>query len=194
MLALAKFGLHSAPAKVLVGDAANALGFHIRATSGRLCCSDGKRGLLLETMAEMHEEAADRGRVHWLRARTLTDRLANLAQAYPELKAVLRGAYAVSQPPRQREHGDGGWRCADEWRPLASGGVAEAEGLFCLDVAQHLLLENERRGAGGAAKGFPITDGGWRAHSGCPCRRPSCLACGRWRKGQRKRRGKRCAW
>eukprot|EP00965_Chrysotila_dentata_P163712 5405321-Pleurochrysis_carterae.AAC.1 len=94
-------------------------------------------------MAEMRAETAERGRVHWRRARTLAGRLANLAQVFPELKAVLRGAYAVSQPPHQRERGGGGWRQMDEWRPLASGGAAEAEWLACLDVAGHVLHENE---------------------------------------------------
>eukprot|EP00965_Chrysotila_dentata_P228094 6196405-Pleurochrysis_carterae.AAC.1 len=144
VLALAELGLHAAPAKVLVGDAVNALGFHVSARSGRLSCPDSKRRLLLAAMAEMRAETAERGRVHWRRARTLAGRLANLAQVFPELKAVLRGAYAVSQPaPRQRERGGGGWRQTDEWRPLASGGAAEAEWLACLDVAGHVLHENE---------------------------------------------------
>eukprot|EP00965_Chrysotila_dentata_P102255 3376167-Pleurochrysis_carterae.AAC.1 len=91
----------------------------------------------------MRAETAERGRVHWRKARTLAGRLANLAQVFPELKGVLRGAYAVSQPPHQQERGSGGWRRADEWRPLARGGTAEAEWLACLDVAQHLLEGNE---------------------------------------------------
>eukprot|EP00965_Chrysotila_dentata_P037537 1248706-Pleurochrysis_carterae.AAC.1 len=65
-----------------------------------------------------------------------------MAQAFPELRAVLRGAYAVSQPPRQSERGGGGWRRADDWLRLAKGGAAEMEWVACLEVAQHLLDGN----------------------------------------------------
>eukprot|EP00965_Chrysotila_dentata_P100686 3326962-Pleurochrysis_carterae.AAC.1 len=62
-------------------------------------------------MAEMREETTSRARVHWRRARSLVGRLANLAQVLPELKASLRGGYAVAQPPRG---GAGrGWRRGD---------------------------------------------------------------------------------
>eukprot|EP00965_Chrysotila_dentata_P230715 6197944-Pleurochrysis_carterae.AAC.1 len=66
-----------------------------------------------------------------------------MAQAFPELRATLRGAYAVSQPPRRPERGSGGWRRTDDWLRLAKGGEAEAEWLACLEVAQHLLDSNE---------------------------------------------------
>eukprot|EP00965_Chrysotila_dentata_P015245 504179-Pleurochrysis_carterae.AAC.1 len=94
VLALAELGLHAAPAKVLVGDTVTALGFSVDAVSGRLRCPDGKRTLLLATLAAMRGEVHERGRVSWRKARTLTGRLCNLAQVFPEMKPVLRGAYA----------------------------------------------------------------------------------------------------
>eukprot|EP00965_Chrysotila_dentata_P240020 6203440-Pleurochrysis_carterae.AAC.3 len=89
----------------------------------------------------MRREKTERGRVSWRRAQTLAGRLCNLAQTFPELRAVLCGAYAVSQPPRGR--GVGGWRRAYEWLTLAAGGSAEADWLACMDVAQCLLEQND---------------------------------------------------
>eukprot|EP00965_Chrysotila_dentata_P022114 732006-Pleurochrysis_carterae.AAC.1 len=51
------------------------------------------------------------GQVRWRSARTLVGRLCNLAQAFPDLKPLLRGGYAVSRPATGAARG---WRRAGE--------------------------------------------------------------------------------
>eukprot|EP00965_Chrysotila_dentata_P088133 2909812-Pleurochrysis_carterae.AAC.1 len=70
----------------------------------------------------MREEATLRARVHWRKARSLVGRLANLAQVLPELKASLRGGYAVAQPPRGGTAG--AWRRGEDWAALRPHGAA----------------------------------------------------------------------
>eukprot|EP00965_Chrysotila_dentata_P141732 4684267-Pleurochrysis_carterae.AAC.1 len=65
---------------------------------GRLRCPSGKRELLLAALAELQAELANDATVPWRQARSVVGKLANLAQALPELKLVLRGGYAVARP------------------------------------------------------------------------------------------------
>eukprot|EP00965_Chrysotila_dentata_P056127 1860375-Pleurochrysis_carterae.AAC.1 len=94
VLGLAELGLHAAPAKVVVGDPVVALGFSVGAAEGALRVPANKRELILAALAEMRDEATERSRVHWRKARSLVGKLSNLAQALPELKPSLRGGYA----------------------------------------------------------------------------------------------------
>eukprot|EP00965_Chrysotila_dentata_P231171 6198194-Pleurochrysis_carterae.AAC.1 len=64
-----------------------------------------------------------------------------MAQALPELKASLRGGYAVAQP--SRGGAAGGWRRGDDWAPLRPGGAAARDWLELLDVAADLVETNE---------------------------------------------------
>eukprot|EP00965_Chrysotila_dentata_P110606 3654235-Pleurochrysis_carterae.AAC.1 len=142
VLGLAELGLHAAPAKVVVGDPVQALSMSVGRDEGRLRCPDGKRELLLAAMAELRTELTANARVPWQQARTVVGKLANLSQALPELKLVLRGGYAVARPAGAGP--DGGRRRADEWLHLRPGGRAAREWQLMLDVATELVTANER--------------------------------------------------
>eukprot|EP00965_Chrysotila_dentata_P063847 2115889-Pleurochrysis_carterae.AAC.2 len=124
VLGLKELGLHAAPTKVVVGDPVVALGLSLGVHEGRLRCPEGKRELMRAAIAEHRDEALQGARVHWRRARTLVGRLANIAQVLPELRRVLRGGYAVAQPP-----GGGARHAAQDWRHLRKGGRAESDWL-----------------------------------------------------------------
>eukprot|EP00965_Chrysotila_dentata_P150059 4956580-Pleurochrysis_carterae.AAC.1 len=84
-------------------------------------------------MAEMRGELEREGRVHWRQARSIVEKLANLAQILPKLKLVLRGGYAVTWPAGG---GTGkGWRRSSEWLWLRKGGRAAQDWKLLLDVA-----------------------------------------------------------
>eukprot|EP00965_Chrysotila_dentata_P056116 1859935-Pleurochrysis_carterae.AAC.1 len=89
----------------------------------------------------MREEARRRARVHWRKARTLVGKLANLAQVLPELKASLRGGYAVAQPPRGGTAG--GWRRGDDWAALRPESAAAREWIELLYSAAELVGAND---------------------------------------------------
>eukprot|EP00965_Chrysotila_dentata_P166367 5492517-Pleurochrysis_carterae.AAC.1 len=108
---------------------------------GRLRCPGGKRDLLLAAMAELQDELAGNTPVPWRQARSVVGKLANLAQALPELKLVLRGGYAVSRPASAEAAGGG--RQLDEWLHLKKGGRATREWQLMLDVATDLVTANE---------------------------------------------------
>eukprot|EP00965_Chrysotila_dentata_P109521 3619893-Pleurochrysis_carterae.AAC.1 len=90
------------------------------------------------TIAELCDDARGQARVHWRRARALVGRLANIAQVLPELRRVLRGGYALAQPP-----GGDARRAAQDWRPLRRGGRAESDWLQLLETGDDLLRSNE---------------------------------------------------
>eukprot|EP00965_Chrysotila_dentata_P115818 3828511-Pleurochrysis_carterae.AAC.1 len=123
---------------VVVGDPVVALGLSLGVHEGRLRCPEGKRELMRAAIAEHRDEAMQRARVHWRRARALVGLLANVAQVLPELRRVLRGGYAVAQPPR-----GGACRLAQAWRRLRKGGRAESDWLQLLEAEDDLLRTNE---------------------------------------------------
>eukprot|EP00965_Chrysotila_dentata_P094296 3117476-Pleurochrysis_carterae.AAC.1 len=68
VLGLAELGLHAAPAKVVAGDPAVALGFSLDARRGALRIPENKKTLILAAVAEMREEVTARARVNWRKA------------------------------------------------------------------------------------------------------------------------------
>eukprot|EP00965_Chrysotila_dentata_P046016 1529267-Pleurochrysis_carterae.AAC.2 len=113
VLGMAELGLHAALAKIVVGDPVTALGMSVGREVGRLRCPDGKRELMLATLAEMRTALADDGRVQWRQAHSLVGRLANIAQVLPKLKLALRGGYAVARPAGEAPAADGAGRTSD---------------------------------------------------------------------------------
>eukprot|EP00965_Chrysotila_dentata_P207995 6184449-Pleurochrysis_carterae.AAC.1 len=108
---------------------------------GRLRCPSGKRELLLAALAELQAELANDATVPWRQARSVVGKLANLAQALPELKLVLRGGYAVARPAGSGADGRG--RRSDDLLRLRPDGRAAQEWRLLLDVAADLVSTNE---------------------------------------------------